>query len=145
MATVIRLRRREKWKECSPQENKKDNFTSVLTVNTMSEGKVSSSDAFSPRSKKASAAEDTLQNRDMDGAGDIRTFEFDECSGDFGVVFENKDPCSPSRARTALGNIRIADLLPDSRAKRDGMLEVGDRVMEINGRDLSKASLERAR
>lgn len=141
MATVIRLRRREKWEECSPQENKKDNFTSVLTVNTMTEGKVSSSDAFSPRSKKASAAEDMEQ----DGAGDIRTFEFDECSGDFGVVLENKDPCSPSRARTALGNIRIADLLPDSRAKRDGMLEVGDRVMEINGRDLSKASLERAR
>lgn len=141
MATVIRLRRREKSEECSPQENKKDNFTSVLTVNTMTEGKVSSSDAFSPRSKKASAAEDMEQ----DGAGDIRTFEFDECSGDFGVVLENKDPCSPSRARTALGNIRIADLLPDSRAKRDGMLEVGDRVMEINGRDLSKASLERAR
>ena len=138
---MIRLRRREKSEECSPQENKKDNFTSVLTVNTMTEGKVSSSDAFSPRSKKASAAEDMEQ----DGAGDIRTFEFDECSGDFGVVLENKDPCSPSRARTALGNIRIADLLPDSRAKRDGMLEVGDRVMEINGRDLSKASLERAR
>ena len=138
---MIRLRRREKSEECSPQENKKDNFTSVLTVNTMTEGKVSSSDTFSPRSKKASAAEDMEQ----DGAGDIRTFEFDECSGDFGVVLENKDPCSPSRARTALGNIRIADLLPDSRAKRDGMLEVGDRVMEINGRDLSKASLERAR
>ena len=111
----------------------------------MTEGKISSSDAFSPRSKKVSAAEDTLRNGDVDGEGDTKSFEFDECSGDFGVVLENKDPSSPSCARSALGNIRIADLLPDSRAKRDGLLEVGDRVMEINGRDLSKASLERAR
>lgn len=111
----------------------------------MSESKVSCSSAFSPRAKKASVAENetTLQNGDV--AGDIRSFEFDECSGNFGVVLENKDPGSPSRARTALGNIRIADLLPGSRAKQDGLLEVGDRVLEINGRDLSKASLERAR
>jgi len=35
--------------------------------------------------------------------------------------------------------------LPGSRAKEDGKLSVGDRVLEINGHDLAKASLERAR
>lgn len=78
----------------------------------------------------------------MDGVGDIRMFEFDECLGDFGVVFENKDFCSLSCVRIVLGNIWIVDLLLDSRVKWDGMLEVGDRVMEINGCDLFKVSLE---
>lgn len=113
----------------------------------MTENKVSSPNVFTPRAKKASVTENgtPLRKGDVVSAGDIRSFEFEDCSGKFGVVLENKDPGSPGRARSALGNIRIADLLPDSRAKQDGKLTVGDRVLEINGHDLSKASLERAR
>lgn len=113
----------------------------------MTERKVSSSREFSPRAKKASGTENgtPLRKGDVVSAGDIRSFEFEDCSGNFGVVLENKDPGNPSRTRSALGNIRIADLSPGSRAKQDGKLEVGDRVLEINGHDLSKASLERAR
>ena len=113
----------------------------------MTESKVSSSREFSPRAKKASVTENgtPLRKGDVVSSGDIRSFEFEHCSGKFGVVLENKDAGSPSRTRSALGNIRIADLLPGSRAQQDGKLEVGDRVLEINGHDLSKASLERAR
>lgn len=113
----------------------------------MTESKVSSPSEFSPRTKKASVTENgtALRKGDFVGAGDIKSFEFDDCSANFGVVLENKDPGSPSRTRSALGNIRIADLSPGSRAKQDGRLSVGDRVLEINGHDLSKASLERAR
>lgn len=112
----------------------------------MTENKVSSSREFSPRAKKASITENgTPLRRDVVNADDIISFEFEDCTGNFGVVLENKASGSPSRARSALGNIRIADLLPGSRAKDDGKLSVGDRVLEINGHDLSKASLERAR
>lgn len=112
----------------------------------MTESKVSSSREFSPRTKKASVTENgTPLQRDVVTSGDISSFEFEDCTGNFGVVLENKAPGSPSRARSALGNIKIADLLPGSRAKEDGKLSVGDRVLEINGHDLSKASLERAR
>jgi len=112
----------------------------------MTESKVSSSREFSPRTKKASVTEDgTPLQRDVVTSGDISSFEFEDCTGNFGVVLENKAPGSPSRARSTLGNIKIADLLPGSRAKEDGKLSVGDRVLEINGHDLSKASLERAR
>lgn len=112
----------------------------------MTESKVSTSREFSPRTKKASVTENgTPLRRDVVTSGDISSFEFEDCTGNFGVVLESKAPGSPSRARSALGNIRIADLLPGSRAKEDGKLSVGDRVLEINGHDLSKASLERAR
>lgn len=112
----------------------------------MTESKASSSREFSPQARMASAIENgTHLRRDVVSAEDISSFEFEDCTGNFGVVLENKAPGSPSRARSALGNIRIADLLPGSRAKEDGKLSVGDRVLEINGRDLSKASLERAR
>ena len=111
----------------------------------MTESKVSSTREFSPRTKKASVAE--LRKEDVVSSGDvlIGSFEFEDCSGNFGLVLENKDSGSPSRTRSALGNIRIAALSPGSRAKQDGKLAVGDRVLEINGHDLSKASLERAR
>ena len=112
----------------------------------MTESSVSTSREFSPRVKKASVTENgTHLRRDVVSADDISSFEFEGCTGNFGVVLENKAPDSPSRARSALGNIRIADLLPGSRAKEDGKLSVGDRVLDINGHDLSKASLERAR
>lgn len=112
----------------------------------MTESKVCSSREFSPQTKKASVTQNgTPLQRDVVTSGDISSFEFEDCTGNFGVVLENKAPGSPSRARSALGNIKIADLLPGSRAKEDGKLSVGDRVLEINGHDLSKASLERAR
>lgn len=112
----------------------------------MTESKFSSLREFSPRAKKASVTENgTHLRRDVISADDISLFEFEDCTGNFGVVLENKAPGSPSRARSALGNIKIADLLPGSRAKEDGNLSVGDRVLEINGHDLAKASLERAR
>lgn len=113
----------------------------------MTERKVSSSKEFNyPRAGKVSVTENgTPKPKDVVSAGDIRTFEFEGCSGKFGVVLENRDTGSPSRTRSTLGNIRIAEISPDSAAKRDGRLEVGDRVLEINGHDLSRASLERAR
>lgn len=114
----------------------------------MTESKVSSSREFhSPRANKVSGSENgTLVGRDVVySSGDIRTFEFEGCSANFGVVLENRDSRSPSRTRSALGNIRIIEISPDSTAKRDGRLAVGDRVLEINGHDLSRASLERAR
>ena len=112
----------------------------------MTESKVSSRE-FSPRAKKASVTENgtPLRRGDVVSADNVSSFEFEDCTGNFGVVLENKAPGSPSRARSALGNIRVADLLPGSRAKEDGKLSVGDHVLEINGHDLSKASLERAR
>jgi len=112
----------------------------------MTESKVSSSREFSPRAKKVSIAENgTHLGRDVVNAEDSISFEFEDCTGNFGVVLENKASGSDSRARSALGNIRIADLLPGSRARDDGKLSVGDQVLEINGHDLTKASLERAR
>ena len=117
----------------------------------MTESKVSSSREFhSPRANlrnKVSGSENgTPVGRDVvHSSSDIRTFEFESCSGNFGVVLENRDSKSPSRTRSALGNIRITEISPDSEAKRDGRLTVGDRVLEINGHDLSRASLERAR
>lgn len=113
----------------------------------MTESKVSSSrELNSPRTNKVPVSENgTLVRNDIVSTGDIRTFEFEGCSGSFGVVFENRITGSPSRARSALGNIRISQILPDSAAQRDGRLSVGDRVLEINGHDLSRASLERAR
>jgi len=112
----------------------------------MTESKVSSSREFSPRAKKVSITENgTRPRRDVVNADDSVSFEFEDCTGNFGIVLENKASGSPSRSRSALGNIRIADLLPGSRAKDDGKLTVGDLVLEINGHDLAKASLERAR
>lgn len=113
----------------------------------MSESKVSASREFySPQANNVSRSEGrTPVRRDVAGSGDVRTFEFEGCSTSFGVALENKDHRSPSRTRSTLGNIKIAEILPDCLAKRDGRLAVGDQVLEINGHDLSRASLERAR
>ena len=114
----------------------------------MSERKItSSSEVYSTRQRKISGkGGGTRAGKDVSlNCDDIRTFEFEGCSTQFGVVLEKGNPISPSRTRSTLGNIRIAEISPDSEAKRDGRLSVGDRVLEINNHDLSRASLERAR
>ena len=113
----------------------------------MTESKASSSREFnSPRANKVSVTENrTPLRKDVVSKGDIRTFEFEGCSGNFGVVLANRDTGSPNRTRSALGNIRIAEISPNGVAKQDGRLAVGDRVLGINGHDLNRASLERAR
>lgn len=80
--------------------------------------------------------------RDVVSVEDISLFEFEDCMGNFGVVFENKVFGSLSCVRSVLGNIRIVDLLLGSRVKEDGKLLVGDWVLEINGCDLLKVSFE---
>ena len=73
-------------------------------------------------------------------------FEFHISSANFGVVLGNKTAIlTPSRSRTLLGNVRIVEISAGSLAEQDGRLRVGDRVLEINGHDLGKASIERAR
>ncbi|XP_068740445.1 uncharacterized protein [Montipora capricornis] len=113
----------------------------------MSERKISSSrEVYSTRQRKISRREDdVLDGKDVKYSGDIRAFEFEGCSTHFGVVLQNGNLRSPNRSRSTLGNIRIAEISTDSEAKRDGRLAVGDRVLEINNHDLSRASLERAR
>ena len=114
----------------------------------MTELKASSSIAFSsPRINKVSETKSrTPLRKDVVNEDKIRTFEFEGCSsGNFGISLENKATGSSSRTRSALGNIRIAEISPDGAAKQDGRLSVGDRVLEINGHDLSRASLERTR
>lgn len=114
----------------------------------MTEIKASSSTVFnSPRTNKVSETQRrTPLRKDVVNGDEIRTFEFDGCSSsNFGVSLENKATGSSNRTRSALGNIRIAGISPDGAAKQDGRLSVGDRVLEINGHDLSRASLERAR
>lgn len=114
----------------------------------MTEIKASSSTVFnSPRTNKVSETQRrTPLRKDVVNGDEIRTFEFEGCSsGNFGVSLENKATGSLNRTRSALGNIRIAEISPDGAAKQDGRLSVGDRVLEINGHDLSRASLERAR
>lgn len=114
----------------------------------MSEVKASSSTVFnSPRTNKVSGTQSrTSLRKDVVNEDEIRTFEFEDCSsGNFGVSLGNKATGSANRTRSALGNITIAEISPDGAAKQDGRLSVGDRVLEINGHDLSRASLERAR
>ena len=75
----------------------------------------------------------------------IRTFEFEKCSSNFGITLNNKLSGKQPKTRTILGNIRIVDITAGSPAEIDGRLHVGDRLLEINGHDLGKASIERAK
>ena len=114
----------------------------------MTETKASSSRGlnFSRTNKVSGNPKRTPLRKDVVNADDIRTFEFEGCwSENFGVVLENKDTGSPNRARSTLGNIKITEISLNGAAEQDGRLSVGDRVLEINGHDLSRASLERAR
>lgn len=75
----------------------------------------------------------------------FRTFEFEKCSSNFGIFLNNKPSGKQTRTRTILGNIRIVDITAGSPAEIDGRLQVEDKVVEINGHDLTKASIERAK
>ena len=75
----------------------------------------------------------------------IRMFEFYKCSSNFGISFNNKLSGNQTKTRTFLGNIRIVEITSGSPAEIDGRLQVGDKVVEINGHDLRKASIERAK
>jgi len=76
----------------------------------------------------------------------IVILEFDKCSVNFGVVLDNKSSSKSSgRSKVTLGSAQISKILPNSPAFADNRLKVGDRILEVNGRDLMKASLERSR
>jgi len=77
---------------------------------------------------------------------EVVSFEFEKCSLNFGIILDNKPSNRTStKTKVALGNAQISKLLPNSPASLDGRLKVGDKLVEVNGRDLTKASLERAR
>lgn len=77
---------------------------------------------------------------------EVLTLEFKKCSANFGIVLDYKDSIKPSlRSKVMLGNAQISKILPNSPAFMDKRLKLGDRILEINGRDLAKASLERSR
>lgn len=103
-------------------------------------------EGYSRRERKISAREYGTPAVGKDNSGDIRTFEFEGCSSNFGIVLENRNLIGLSRTRSSsLGNIKVAEITPHSVAEQDGRLAVGDRVLEINNHDLTRASLERAR
>ena len=113
----------------------------------MNQTDVAYSNGLRSRTEKVSTGRYCNPRRigDLQNEGEVRTLEFEGCSASFGIVLENRNAGSPNRSRSTLGNIRIAKLLSDSPAGRDKSLRIGDRVLEINGHDLRKASLERAR
>lgn len=77
---------------------------------------------------------------------EVLTLEFKKCSANFGIVLDYKDSIKSSlRSKVMLGNAQISKILPNSPALMDKRLKVGDRILEINGKDLAKASLERSR
>jgi C-terminal processing protease CtpA/Prc len=77
---------------------------------------------------------------------EVLTLEFKKCFVNFGIVLDNKDSIEQSlRSKVMLGNAQISKILPNSPASMDNRLKIGDRMLEINGRDLTKASLERSR
>lgn len=82
------------------------------------------------------------EKRRLSQPNQVLLLEFEKCSLNFGVILDNK---SSTKTKVSLGNAHISKLLPNSPAFLDGRLKVGDKLIEVNGRDLSKASLERAR
>ena len=115
-------------------------------LNVMAERKTSPPrEGYSRRERKVSGREYGTPAAGKDNSGDIRTYEFEGCSSNFGIVLENRNLIGPSRTRSSLGNIKVAEITPHSVAEQDGRLAVGDRVLEINNHDLTRASLERAR
>ncbi|XP_048583633.1 uncharacterized protein LOC5517610 isoform X2 [Nematostella vectensis] len=79
--------------------------------------------------------------------GGTMVFEFKNCSPNFGIKLDNKETATKhlTSSRTTLGNARISEIQPKSLAFSDGRLTVGDKILAINGKDLSKASVERTR
>lgn len=86
------------------------------------------------------------RQRPSQPATELLTLEFKKCSLNFGVVLDNKTSNKTSgKAKVALGCAHIAKIIPKSPASIDSRLKIGDKLLEVNGRDLTKASLERAR
>lgn len=74
--------------------------------------------------------------------GEMFTLEFENCSSNFGISLDNK---TSERTKVSLGSVYISKISPNSPASLDNRLQVGDKVFEVNGKDISKASLERSR
>lgn len=60
---------------------------------------------------------------------------------DLGLVLENRN--SDYDTRSTWSNIVIADILPNSIASRDGKLQIDDRLLTINGTDVTGIDLDR--
>lgn len=77
---------------------------------------------------------------------EMLTLQFENCMLNFGVILDNKTSNKTSvKSKVALGNVQVSKILPKSPASLDNRLKVGDKLLEVNGRDLTKASLERSR
>ena len=79
----------------------------------------------------------------------LQVVDFYNCEvEDFGVVISQS---SKARTKTTkvgkekCGGIYISKIIVDSRAYYDGRLEEGDDILEINGHNTEKITLERAR
>uniref|UniRef100_A0A6G1SEH5 Protein lap4 n=1 Tax=Aceria tosichella TaxID=561515 RepID=A0A6G1SEH5_9ACAR len=60
---------------------------------------------------------------------------------DLGLVFENRNDDNDSKSTWS--NIVISDIKPNSIASRDGKLQVDDRLLSINGADVTGIDLDR--
>ena len=86
----------------------------------------------------------------LEEATEIRFVEFRSLSNElpFGVHLGDEPAKAAKRPRPqskALGTIYISDIDPGSLADRDERLQVGELVVAINGRYLSRVTRERAR
>lgn len=62
---------------------------------------------------------------------------------DLGLILENRPECDDDGNQSNWSNIVIADIVGGSIADKDGKLAVGDRLLSVNGADVTGVDLER--
>ena len=79
----------------------------------------------------------------------LQVVDFYNCEvDDFGIILSQSSKAQTKTSKVGkekVGGIYVLKVVVDSRAYYDGRLEEGDEVLEINGHNTEKITLERAR
>ncbi|XP_067907599.1 E3 ubiquitin-protein ligase PDZRN3-B isoform X2 [Heterodontus francisci] len=109
---------------------------------------------FSPARCRNKGCGETLSLRDMDShmrescehrpGGETLTIVLQRDSGSLGFNIIGGRPCAENQEDTACEGIFVSKIVENGPADKEGGLQIHDRILEVNGKDLSRATHEQA-
>ncbi len=140
----ISLKLLNQYKEKISKSGKADFEQSIFALSTYLK---SIRPATEEKSRQNALSEDFIPG--LQNLGGLQVIDFYNCEvEDFGIVLgqTNKAKLKNTRfGKEKLGSINIVNVIVDSRTYYDGRLEIGDDVLEINGHNTERMTLERAK